>query len=195
MNALAKEKVGEFFNKNFIATYQKVGTFRLVNGQKQGGNVASYFCLGDGTVLHCVAGPVDGDTLLREAKWVVETRKLAMLEATSATDAARKYKETFRKAHAERLMQEHGGQAVDPRRIPANQTVENYATYLLNGDPFGGHHHKRGNLNSNAAKVHTILAAYPLVPVSQVYKVVFEKILNEKISTQPVAEIGASGRK
>jgi hypothetical protein len=48
-----------------------VGTFRIVNGQKQGGNVASYFCTPDGRVLHLIAGPVDGDTLIREARWVV----------------------------------------------------------------------------------------------------------------------------
>jgi len=44
---------------NFESTYQKVGTFRVVNGVKQGGNVASYFCLSDGTVVHAVAGPLN----------------------------------------------------------------------------------------------------------------------------------------
>ena len=32
-------------------------------------------------VLHAIAGPTDAETILREAKWVVETRKLATLEA------------------------------------------------------------------------------------------------------------------
>ena len=71
MNALAKPEVGEFLNKNFVSSFQKVATFQIVNGQKQGGNVAAYFCAPDGRVLHCVAGPVDSGTMLREAQWVV----------------------------------------------------------------------------------------------------------------------------
>ena len=44
----------------FVSSFQKVATFRIVaGGQKQGGNVASYFCAPDGRVLHIVAGPVD----------------------------------------------------------------------------------------------------------------------------------------
>ncbi len=71
-----------------------------MNGQKQGGNVAAYFCLPDGRVLNAVAGPVDAGTLLREARWAVETRKLALVEA--ANDGAR-YQDVFRQAHADRL--------------------------------------------------------------------------------------------
>src|SRR5262249_2362066 len=77
----------------------------IVGNQKQGGNVASYFCAPDGRVLHVVAGPVDANTLLREAKWVVETCKVAMKEAK---DDGGKFKAIFRKAHADRLRSEHG---------------------------------------------------------------------------------------
>ncbi|QJW96586.1 hypothetical protein [Frigoriglobus tundricola] len=56
-------------------------------------------------MLHCVAGPVDAPTFLREAKWVVETTKTCMKE--SKNDGA-KFKELFRKAHAEKLRQEFG---------------------------------------------------------------------------------------
>jgi len=80
VNALSSEEVGSYLNRYFVSSYQKVGTFQVVNGEKTGGNVASYFCLPDGSVLHVVAGPVDDATLLREARWVVETRKLAMTE-------------------------------------------------------------------------------------------------------------------
>ena len=65
MNALANPEVGAFLNKHFVSSFQKVATFQIVNGQKQGGNVASYFCAPDGRVLHCVAGPVDAGTMLR----------------------------------------------------------------------------------------------------------------------------------
>ena len=77
MNALANEKVGKYLNEYFVSSFQKVGTFQIVGGQKQGGNVASYFCAPDGRVLHVVAGPVDAATMLREAKWVVETTRKA----------------------------------------------------------------------------------------------------------------------
>ena len=71
----------DIIGENFEATHQKVGTFQIVAGQKQGGNVASYFCLSDGTVVHAVAGPLDAHQFLREAKWAIEVRKLAMTEA------------------------------------------------------------------------------------------------------------------
>jgi hypothetical protein len=105
VNALANKEVGKYINEYFVASFQKVATFKIVGGQKQGGNVASYFCAPDGRVLHVVAGPVDAATMLREAKWVVETTKKAMKEADG--DGAR-FKAYFRRAHADRLRTEHG---------------------------------------------------------------------------------------
>lgn len=105
MNALANDEVGKYLNEYFACSFQKVATFRIVGKQKQGGNVASYFCAPDGRVLHLVAGPVNADTLLREAKWVVETTKKAMDDAKG--DGG-KFKAFFRKAHTERLKSEHG---------------------------------------------------------------------------------------
>jgi hypothetical protein len=105
VGALTDKKVGEFVNEHFVASFQKVGTFKIVNGQKQGGNVATYFCAPDGRVLHAVAGPVDGPTMLAEAKWVVDTLK-ATVEETKG-DAA-KFKAAFRKAHAAKLKAETG---------------------------------------------------------------------------------------
>jgi hypothetical protein len=105
VNALANPEVGKYLNEYFVSSFQKVATFRIVGKQKQGGNVASYFCAPDGRVLHVLAGPVNADTLLREAKWVVENTKKAMDEAKG--DGA-KFKAFFRKAHAERLKAEHG---------------------------------------------------------------------------------------
>ncbi len=71
MNALANPEVGSFIEKNFVSSFQRVATFRIVGKQKQGGNVATYFCAPDGRVLHAIAGPVDAQTMFREAKWVV----------------------------------------------------------------------------------------------------------------------------
>ncbi len=105
MNALASPEVGKYLNEYFCSSFQKVATFKIVGGQKQGGNVASYFCAPDGRVLHAVAGPVDANTLLREAKWVVENAKKAIEE--SKGDGGR-FKAYFRRAHADRLRAEHG---------------------------------------------------------------------------------------
>ena len=105
MNALASPEVGKFINEYFSSSYQKVATFKIVNGQKQGGNVATYFCSPDGRVLHCIAGPVNAATFLREAKWVVEKTKQGIAEAKG--DGG-KFKAFVRKAHAQKLQEDTG---------------------------------------------------------------------------------------
>jgi len=102
---LANKEVGKYINEYFVSSFQKVGTFRIVGAAKQGGNVAAYFCAPDGRVLHAVAGPVNAPTMIREAKWVVETTKQAMKD--SKGDGG-KFKTIFRTAHAKRLKDEYG---------------------------------------------------------------------------------------
>ena len=133
----------------------------MVNGEKQGGNVASYFCTPDGQVLHVVTGPVSAAVLLREARWAVEMHKLAMLEAR---DNVARRKAFFRKAHAARLLREH--------HYEIRKTARRSQRPALSGQGL----------------VHRALALYPLVPIEQVYKYVFEKALDEKVSTAPVEE-------
>jgi len=132
VSALANPEVGKFLNEYFCSSFQKVATFKIVGAQKQGGNVASYFCAPDGRVLHCVAGPVDANTLLREAKWVVDNAKKAIEE--SKGDGGR-FKAHFRRAHAERLKNEHG-LAVEPITYdpPIAQDPNSALTY---NDPTG----------------------------------------------------------
>ena len=69
MNALNNAEVGKYINEYFVAAFQKVATFKIVGGQKQGGNVAAYFCAPDGRVLNVVAGPVDAAPERRDALW------------------------------------------------------------------------------------------------------------------------------
>ncbi len=214
MNALANPQVGEYLNQYFVSSYQKVATFRIVGGQKQGGNVASYFCAQDGRVLHCIAGPVDAATMLREAKWVVETTKQA-LKAAKGDGAAVKI--AFRKAHAEKLRAEHG-LVVEPVLFdpPDEQDADGPLTYrdptgrplapklapppingpdvkfadMQKGAKGGG---KKGPANdgrakalSNQARVHQLLASFSMLPIEKLYGAVFEGILGERISTLPV---------
>jgi len=132
VNALANPELGKYLNENFVSSFQKVATFRIINGvQKQGGNVASYFCAPDGRVLHVIAGPVDAGTMLREAKWVVDNTKKAMAE--SKGDGAT-FKAYFRKAHAERLRNENG-LVVEPVTFDPPAQDENSA--LTYRDPTG----------------------------------------------------------
>lgn len=183
---MQKPGVGQYLNEHFVSTFQKVGTFRIVNGNKQGGNVASYFCTPDSRVLHAIAGPVDGETLIREARWVIENWKLAQLN--NANDLTR-LMAFYRRAHSERL---HRDYHVEMKRMtfPSfDSTAAMLATAFdptANGrkqaDPF-----VRWSKLGKQGKVHQLLAAYPLVKVGQVYQLVFEKILDEEISTLPVA--------
>lgn len=131
MGALANPEVGKYVNEYYCSAFLKVATFKIVGGQKQGGNVASYFCAPDGRVLHVVAGPVGAEQFLHEAKWVVETTKKAI--ADSKNDGA-KFKATFRKLHAERLRNEHG-LVVEPVTVDVAEQDPNSA--LTYADPTG----------------------------------------------------------
>jgi hypothetical protein len=136
-------------------------------------------------VLHLVAGPVDGETLLREARWVIDNWKLAQLYGPADALRLMAY---FRKAHAERLHKEYG---IEVKRMTF---APNDPTTALLASLFDHRHHGRRPADQadhvlrldRQGKVHFLLAAYPLVKVGEVYELVFEKILNEKVSTLPV---------
>ncbi len=132
MNALANAEVGTYVNEFFCCSYQKVATFKIVGRQKQGGNVATYFCAPDGRVLHCIAGPVNAGQFLQEAKWVVDTAKKAI--AYASDDGAR-FKAYMRQAHAQKLKLE-SGLAVEPITFdpPELQNDNDALTYR---DPTG----------------------------------------------------------
>jgi hypothetical protein len=132
VNALNNPEVGKFINENCVASFQKVATFKIVGNQKQGGNVAAYFCAPDGRVLHVVAGPVNAATMLAEAKWVVAAAEKAIKE--SKGDGA-EFKAMMRKAHAEKLRAEFG-LVVEPVTFdpPVEQDPNSALTY---NDPSG----------------------------------------------------------
>jgi len=131
VGALANKEVGKYVNEYFVSSFQKVATFRIVNKAKQGGNVATYFCAPDGRVLHVVAGPVDAATMLREAKWVVETAKTAIKESKGNGGT---FKAIFRTAHARKLKEENG-LVVEPVTYDAPEADPNSA--LTYNDPSG----------------------------------------------------------
>ncbi len=175
MNALANETVGEYVNEHFVTAYQKVGTFKInARGQKQGGNVATYFCLPDGSVLHAVPGPVDAAKFLKEARFAVETHKLA---AANARNDPMKYRLTVRAAQYDKLKDENGVQypltALPGLRFADTATDQPLRMSL-------------GRRLGNADKVSALLTAYPLARLETLYPVVWEQVLNEKLSAAPV---------
>jgi hypothetical protein len=214
VNALANPEVGKYLNEYFCSSFQKVATFRIVGAQKQGGNVASYFCAPDGRVLHLVAGPVDAQTLLREAKWVVETTQKAIKD--SKGDGA-KFKAAMRKAHSEKLRQENG-LTVEPVTVDIAEQDPNSA--LTYNDPSGRplapklppppiegpdvtfraqakaaadgaanavrDREGRRWVLGNQGRVDMLLAAYSMAKIETIYGTVFENILGEKVTTKPV---------
>jgi hypothetical protein len=216
VNALNTPEVGKYLNEYFVSSFQKVATFKIVGNQKQGGNVASYFCAPDGRVLHVVAGPVDAATMLKEAKWVVETTEKAMKEAKGDGAA---FKAIFRKAHAERLRNEHGlvVEAVtydpvveqDPKAaLTYNDPTGQPLAPKLPPAPLDGPDVKLKDMQELAAKapgarevvdrkggkwqlgnqgrVHMLMSAHAMSKIETLYGTVFQDILGEKISTKPV---------
>jgi len=215
VNALANPEVGKYLNEYFVSSFQKVATFRIVGAQKQGGNVASYFCAPDGRVLHVLAGPVDAATMVHEAKWVVDTTKKAM--AASKDDGAA-FKAYFRKAHADRLRQEHGlvveAVTVDPEpqddssvltyRDPSGRPLApvlppppiegpdvKFRLALQDASKAAGAREIEGKggrrwVLGNQGRVHMLMAGHSMNKIEKVYGSIFEGILGEKVSTRPV---------
>jgi hypothetical protein len=216
VNALANPEVGKYLNEYFVSAFQKVGTFRIVGQQKQGGNVASYFCAPDGRVLHVIAGPVDAPTMLRESKWVVDTVKQAL---DKSEKSGRPFKALWRQAHADRLRQEHG-LTVEPVTFDVAAETDNPA--LSYRDPSGtplapvlspppiegpdvslnaaGQAAARKSVGArevldrggrrwvlgNQGRAHLLLAAHSLKKIETLYGSIFEGILGEQVSTRPV---------
>jgi hypothetical protein len=149
-------------NEFFVSSYQKVATFQLVGNAKQGGNVAGYFMTPRGSVLDVIAGPVDAQTFLNEARWAEETWKMLQLEAPSNINRARVL---MAQAHRDRLKADR---TYNPAWAP----------------PRGSDSFQPGL--DNVGKVNLLLSTYPLPRTEQIYRFVFEKILNEKLSTAPV---------
>ena len=172
MNALANAKVADYLNENFVCTYLKVGTFQIIGGQKVGGNVASYFCLPGGFVVHAVLGKVDANKLINEARWAYEIRKSALTFSTNLADAKfepdmRKYAERIKQSHTERYFAEANGQWLGggrqslPGAMPRNATQQ--------------------------AQAHWLLARSPLPRLETIYPTVWTQVLGERLSALPVA--------
>jgi hypothetical protein len=182
VGALAQKDVGDYINKYFVSSYQKISTFTIAaGGQKQGGNVASYFCTPDGRVLHAVVGPVSGAKLLEEARWVEETWKLGEMQDVKTF---RQVQTLFRNAHVERLAKEYNI-PLNAKALPGLEPAN--ASAMIKGAYVNALLNKSGD---QQAKVHLLLAVFSAPKINRLYGTVFESILNQQISTTPVVQKG-----
>src|SRR5262249_40937944 len=122
-------------------------------------------------------GPVDAQTFLTEVRWANDTYLFARMEKQTWPQM----RTTFRKGHLDRLSREHaftlGAQKLGH---PDGVSPDAFAMLLANNPPTAQ--------LPNQGKVHLLLAVAPLAPLEKMYKAVFETILNEKVTNQPVAD-------
>jgi hypothetical protein len=175
VSALANPQVGDYLNRHFVSAFQKVATFQIDLGQKQGGNVAGYFCTHDGRVLHAIAGPVGPDIFLKEAHWANSTYEMARLDQIVPEQLAT----FFRKAHIARLKNEHQVSLLEQQLPQPNAFTPELLQEVLNKNAQMG--------LGTQGQVHLLLTVAPTPRLHEVYRTVFETILNEKVSTDPVA--------
>lgn len=157
-----------------MSAHKKVGTFRKVGGAKQGGNVATYFCRPDETVIHVIPGPVDADTFLREARWAVDVDESAALEYPDDVDGRREH---LRLAHATRFLTDRRGGA--PKAGRGVALADRVNGLMPKARPKGG---------DAIAQAHWLLWSNPLPPLAGVYRTVWTDILNEQVTDVPVRE-------
>ncbi len=172
MNALADEKVGEFVGTHFVSAYKKVGTFRKDGDTKTGGNVATYFCLPDETVIHVIPGPVDAATFLREARWAVDVAESAALEHPDDLFEQKAYLKT---AHGLRYLTDRTG--VVPRPGKGASLASRVNALMPKREPRG---------EDRLAQAHWLLWDSPLPRLADVYQTVWTDVLNEPLTDQPV---------
>jgi len=173
VNALASEKVGDFVGTHFVAAYKKVGTFQKDGNAKNGGNVATYFCLPDQTVVHVIPGPVDADAFLREARWAVDAYESAVLEYGDDVEGRKAH---LKLAHAVRYLRTTKGD-VAALRAAQNSGSARVNKLMPKSMPRGG---------DALARAHWLLWSDPLPQLTWVYRTVWTDILDEQVTDLPV---------
>ena len=118
-------------------------------------------------MVHAIAGQVDANKLLQEARWASDTRKAAQTKSTrlgtGKTDM-REFALQVRKAHGERYHADANNRGEDKNTIPA----------------------KMPRVATQETKTHWLLAKQPLAELDTIYPIVWRQILNEELSALPV---------
>ena len=155
----------------------------------------SYFCTPKGKVIHAVGGPVSPNRLLREAKWAVESYDQAVRTAgTSQTGQAK----MIEGAHLAALgtSPEHFYNAMRSEYPASNGRAQYQMVKMVKNSQWAAKYRSPKSRVENPVvearrsaarsfgsdQVHQILAAQPLAHINQVYKEMFEDVVNEEVA-------------
>jgi len=187
--------------ENFIASYHQIGDFEVVkvNGklQKNGGNVASYFCTPEGRVIHVTAKPINADQLLREATWAVTTYRQVQAQKPSTLLAQRHLVEQAHLSHFNTSNVDFYAKVKEQLPRAQQRYQQRYEEKMLAvyNESRGSSYSRKSRYKESplvlarraAAKslggdrAHQIMLAQPLAPFQEVYREVFEGLTNERV--------------
>jgi hypothetical protein len=177
-----------------------------VNGQiqKNGGNVASYFCTDDMRVIHAAGGPISADELLRRARWAVDTNNRAW---EFAAGKLQEQKEIVAQAHLYGLKKDLEW-FIDAVRRELPNAQRDFAQYekkrherAQSGAWKNSHRHSDRDAPDaktlarwrvadriGGDQAHRLLAGDPLAPYGEVRRRMFERLTGERFNTnrQPI---------
>ncbi|MCH8924013.1 MAG: hypothetical protein IIA67_12795 [Planctomycetes bacterium] len=167
--------------------------------QKNGGNVASYFCTDELRVIHAAGGPISADELLKRARWAVDTANRAWEFAAGKLQGQ---KEIVAQAHLYGLKKDLKWFTDSVRReLPsAERDFARYAGERRERARSGARpsSHRHGDRDAPDAmtlarwrvadriggeQAHRLLAADPLAAYGQVRRRMFEKLTGERFNT------------
>ena len=184
--ALAKPEVGDFLSKNYVAVYDKVGTFTVnvaADGKtpnRNGGNVAAFFVTPSGYVIHAVAGPRTAEAFLAEAQWATAVYAQILKEtsrtATTPAEQLARISAALKQSHAA---------ALDLLTKPgtAGPLVE-LVRHTPSSDP------KLKGLEEAGRKqreqVHRLFKSKAFEPLATIGPEVYSQILGETVTAQEV---------
>ncbi len=185
--ALAKPEVGDFLSKHYIAVHDKVGTFTVnvasdgKTPNRDGGNVAAFFCTPSGYVIHAVAGPRTSEAFLAEAKWATAVYT-QILKDTGRNSLLPPADRISRVASA--LKQAHS----DALELLNNPNADGPAAELVRHTPSSDS--KLKGLEAAGRKqreqVHRLFKSKAFEPLATVGPEVYSQILGEKVTAEHV---------
>ena len=179
--------------------FRQAGDFEVVNQngrlQKNGGNVASYFCTPAGRVVHAVGQNVDAERLLKEAHWAVDAYRNANEQAPNNLAARARL---IQAAHLAELNTDysHYVQMVHKEYPRAREEFvkkqQQYArewqegrldrrSYAELADPWTMAR-RRAAEHLSGDRAHQYLAAEPLAPFPKIRVRMFERLANERFA-------------
>ena len=214
--ALSDKEVGAYLKDHYVAAWERVGTFTVVQHEgkaivRAGGNVALYFCTPELEVVHAVAGPVGKEKFLAEAKWAAETYRQALAKAGPDREALVR---SVREAHEAQLgsRREVPGRRGDRFEQSAKALLKALAANLdksAKGDKAAPAWRELVEslvedesvldaidvATGGGRSMHRLLAKQGLPKLNDVYRHVFEQVLGERVTQEPVRTLDRSGRR